>query len=373
MKKILLGLGLIFIGNKANSQNGLENIIVEKYYISDANDAAANTIGGVLPIGSTTYRIYVDMLPDYNFQAAFGIPGHELRLETSTLFFNNEDYGSTAPTFSKNNSRKNTVMLDSWLSVGAACSGNFGVLKSEDNGASNNVNTCVGCNVTQVLQNADPAAGIALTLQDGLMLVTGRSPKTVTSVGISTELAIFNNQNDGTNGPVFSTTNGSWAALGGAEGADTNTNKVLIAQITTDGVFKFKLNIQIGTPSGGVEQYVAENAVNNEILFPALIFDSSLITDVYDNSSKTLHSVKFNPNPVTNKLNLEIISSKANTSTSNSFTITGVQGNTIMTRKLGALNSVYNDSIDLSSLSTGLYFITFDLDGTTITKKLIKK
>ncbi len=369
MKKILLGLSLIFISNRAISQNGLENIIVEKYYISDANDAAANTVGGVLPVGSTTYRIYVDMLPDYNFQAAFGLTGHELRLETSTLFFNNEDYGSTSPTFSKNNSRKNTVMLDSWLSVGAGCNGNFGVLKSEDNGVSTNVNNFSPL----VLQNADPAAGIALTLQDGLLAVTGRSPKAVTAVGISTEIAIFNNQNDGTNGPVFSTTNGSWAALGGAKGADTVVNKVLIAQITTNGVFKFKLNIQIGTPSGGVEQYVAENPVGNEIQIPSLIFDSSLITDVYDNSTKTVHSVKFNPNPVTSKLNLEIVSSKPNTSTSNSFTITGVQGNTIMTHKLGALNSVYNDTIDLSSLSTGLYFITFDLDGTTITKKLIKK
>jgi len=29
--------------------NGLEQILVEKYYVSNANDAAANAVGGVLP------------------------------------------------------------------------------------------------------------------------------------------------------------------------------------------------------------------------------------------------------------------------------------------------------------------------------------
>ncbi|MBK9638982.1 MAG: hypothetical protein IPO63_14705 [Bacteroidetes bacterium] len=40
-----------------------------------------------------------------------------MRFQTSTAFFNNEDYGATTPTYSKVNANKNTVMLDSWLAV----------------------------------------------------------------------------------------------------------------------------------------------------------------------------------------------------------------------------------------------------------------
>jgi hypothetical protein len=149
MKKLLLIAFTTIVAFETFSQNGLENIIVEKYYISNENDATVNSSGGVLPIGSITYRIYVDMLPDYKLQAVYGVPGHEMRNATTTLFFNNEDRGATSPTYTKNKARGNTVMLDSWLSVGAACAGNFGVLKTEDDGVATNINS------DGVLQNAD--------------------------------------------------------------------------------------------------------------------------------------------------------------------------------------------------------------------------
>ena len=86
---------------------------------------------------------------------------------------------------------------------------------------------------------------------------------------------MFGSQNDGTNGPVFSTWNGSWASLNGSIGPDSIDNKVLIAQITTDGIFSFELNIQIGTPTGGVQNFVAVNPVANEIVIPSLIYNST--------------------------------------------------------------------------------------------------
>ena len=61
----------LFIGTKA--ENGLGQIIVEKYYISDSNDEIRSD--GKLPKNSVTYRIFVDMRPGYRFQAAYGIPG----------------------------------------------------------------------------------------------------------------------------------------------------------------------------------------------------------------------------------------------------------------------------------------------------------
>ncbi len=271
MKKIIL-LTMVLMNALVYAQNGLECIVVEKYYVSDANDTSVNDAGGVLPVGSVTYRIYADMLPGYNFQAAYGVDvaptgsigagDHELKIQTTTLFFNNQDRGATTPNFTKARCADNTVMLDSWLSVGAACAGNFGILKTADNGVSN------VSNGDGVLQNADASAGIPLTTQDGL--VTG-TPGNVTIVGIDDSILVFDNQNDGTNGPSFSTYNGSWACLGGCTGPDTVDNKLLIAQITTDGILTFELNIQIGTPTGGVQRFVARNPVGAEISLPCLI------------------------------------------------------------------------------------------------------
>ena len=264
MKKIILGLCLVMIGALAFSQNGLTRIVVEKYYVSNAAD---NAYDANLPVGSVTYRFYAEMLPGYVFEAAYGTnsPLHQLLFQTSTTFFNNTDYGTTAPTFSKTNAAKGTVMLDSWLSAGAACAGNFGVLKSEDNGSSNAVNA------NGILHNTDATAGIPLTTQDGLLAVGGTLPslQSVTFVGLDAILPVLN---DGSaNGSTFSTTNGSWASLNGSVGPTSN-NRVLIAQLTTDGVLTYKLNLQIGTPTAGVYQnFVAENRTGSEISISSLM------------------------------------------------------------------------------------------------------
>ncbi len=264
MKKIILGICLIFLSflTRAQAKNGLEGIIVEKYYISTAKDTVNSAIGGKLPIGSTTYRIYVDLLPGYKFQAAFGIPGHELRIATTTSFFNNEDQGATIPNvIPDHNLGDNTVMLDSWISVGAASESNLGILKTEDDGQGTIKN------VNGILRNDNPMMGISLEKQDGLI---GGVAERVTAFGIDSIIKIFGNSNDNY-AFEFKTSNGSWAAMNGSVGP-TSENKILIAQLTTNGKLSFKLNIQIGTPSGGVEQYVAENPQGDQIKFSALTF-----------------------------------------------------------------------------------------------------
>ncbi len=261
MKKILLGLALL-TGSIASAQNGLESIIVEKYYVSNAVDANGSV--GTLPAGSVTYRFFVDMLPGYRFQAAYGAPAgnHVLTFSTTTSFFNNEDRGAVTPTWTKNQARSNSVMLDSYLSAGAAAAGNFGVLKSEDDG----VATVVNNSVPPMLQNNDPSAGIPLTVQDGLLL---GAPSAVTTIGQTDAQA--GNVFDATSqaGSTFTLTDGAWSSLVGAQGP-TASNRVLIAQITTDGILNYALNIQIGTPTGGVERYVHTNPTGLEIDIPSL-------------------------------------------------------------------------------------------------------
>ena len=268
MKKFIGFVVLFIIVMQVSfGQHGLENIIVEKYYVSDKSDSKAKS-GGYLPKGSVTYRIYVDLKKGYRLQAVYGIQGHELRIATTTWFFNNEEFGaSTANDIHYSSLGKNTVMLDSWLSVGAGAQGYYGVLKSEDD----TLKTIINSEQRKLLQNDDSSAGIPIKIRDGLKPA---SPIAVVSTfGIDKEIELFNNRNRKDIPNVFSTTNGSWASFGGAIGPDDN-NKVLIAQLTTNGVLSFELNLQLGTPDGKIENYVARNPENNQVLMDCLKYSS---------------------------------------------------------------------------------------------------
>ncbi len=370
---LLFGLAILssfFI----NAQNGLEGIIVEKYYISDANDTLANSTDGKLPIGSVTYRVYADMLPGYKFQALFGLPApdlHQLKFATTTLFFNNEQRGGIFPNSNMTQSRSATVMLDSWVSVGSATTGNsasparYGVLKTEDNGLTNVVNNFV----PPLLQNADPMAGTPLTVQDGLIL-GATLPKTVTLVGITpTDLALIDNANDILNGNSFITDNGSIASLSGSEGPDLAVNKVLLGQFTTDGIFSFEFNMQIGTPTGGTQQYVASNPSGNQIVLPSLTYNSALAVSKIASSISDGFSLYPNPSQNEVKIVISISSNNAN----NSYKIIDVLGHIIAEKQIGKTNVNQVETVDVSNLANGHYLFQLNMNGISSSKKIIKK
>ena len=259
MKKIILSIAVLLSAAIAHAQNGLEGIIVEKYYVANAADNTGSV--GALPVGSVTYRIYADMLPGYKFQALYGVASHALKLNTTTTFFNNEDRGATtANAIASAQLKNNSVALDSWFSVGAAAAGQLGVLKTEDNGAAN----LLPISTNPMLKNVTASSGIAVSVQDGIVSGT---PESVTFVGLTTELNVF----DATSqlGNSFITSNGSIASLNGSAGPTSN-NRVLLGQFTTDGVFTYELNIQIGTPTGGTQNYVAKTPTGTEISLPSL-------------------------------------------------------------------------------------------------------
>jgi hypothetical protein len=359
IKTVVAGTMLSLLGGVTYAQNGLECMVVEKYYVSNADDAAGSE--GVLPVGSVTYRIYADMLPGYKFQALYGIPGHALTLQTTTLFFNNEDRGATTPSYTKAQAAGNTIMLDSWFSVGGACSNQLGIMKSEDDG----IGTVT--NGDGILQNSDASAGIPLTTQDGFIAGT---PAAVTFVGLSTaELEVFDATSNA--GNSFTTSNASVACLGGSMGPVPATNKVLVGQFTTDGDFSFRLNVQIGTPTGGVENYVAQNPTGAEIMLPCLTFDSSLGTDVHDDPIAAASTINVYPNPATDVLRIDIKSTSK--TTTNSYRIVNVLGTLVTEKNIGELGGTYSETIDMSGLSAGMYFVQFNLDNVKSTKKIIKK
>ena len=269
----LVALCCCVLFNTTAQAQGLENIIVETYYISDSDDAT-DTDGGSLPVGSTTYRIFVDMAPGYEIQAVYGNANHTLRIETTTEFFNNADRGEeTGDAIPQSRIDENTVALDSWLTMGQATTTQFGIPKALDTngslvGGANNDGGSAGI-AGGLLKNADPAAGIPLTTADGL--IPGTAPSSLVFVGLPP--TPFGVDNDGT---PFIVTGGAWSVLEGVQGL-TPENQVLIAQITTDGDLSFELNIQLGTPSGGVEQYVASNPIGAEQFFAGLTFPAAAI------------------------------------------------------------------------------------------------
>ena len=160
-KKLLLGLGLAMVGSLSHAQ-GLQGIIVEKYYQANSADVAnASAEGAVTPLttNSVTYRVYVDMASGYKFNLLFGNSTHPLTVNTTTAFFNDPTYGvSVNPnTISASNIRKNTAMLDSWFATGGAGGGYIGVQKSLDTDGS------IGHNASLLANNPGGCFGDPIT------------------------------------------------------------------------------------------------------------------------------------------------------------------------------------------------------------------
>jgi hypothetical protein len=266
MRTFITLLSLSFILAYSSKAQGLEKLIVEKYYIADKQDAAASN--GRLPVGAITYRIYADLQPGYRLQAVYGVEDHEMKITTTTGFYNHTGFGGNIPNVIPDRIlHQDLAMLDSWLSMGAASEHNWGVLKTEDDTANTIMNKY---KPAPLLQNTTKKSGIPVRDRDGLMRTDKVVPKVI-GFGLDSLLKLFDKTANSTNGVIFQTNNGSWACLEGSVGP-LESNRVLIAQLTTDGKLYFELNIQIGTPDGGVERYVARNPKAGERKLDSLIY-----------------------------------------------------------------------------------------------------
>jgi len=281
LKNIILGLGLSLLMNTTFAQGGLEGIVVERYYQTDASDGAnASTNGAInaLTTGTVVYRVYVDMAAGYKFSQLYGTSAHDFKLNTTTNFYNDPNYSvATEPnTISLVNAKKHTALIDSWFTLGGVCVGKSGVLKTEDTDGS------IG-NTQSILDN-NPGACYGSPInganaQDGLVASTiltaaSTSANTFQILGItSSQLALLN---DGS-GNSFLSNGGSISALGGIKGTNAS-NMVLVGQFTTSGVLSFEFNVQLIAANGTSENWVAKNRTGNEYTSASLIFNSSAPT-----------------------------------------------------------------------------------------------
>jgi hypothetical protein len=271
MKRIIAFsiVALIFISLNAQ----LKNVIVEKYYISDVNDAKdiqyfTDDFGNVtdtlvLEEGSTTYRIYIQIARGYMLTKLYGDINHALKISSTSTFYNHVLGASYGKDISNARLKSKTLALDSWLTLGMATKTKFAVLKSEDKDGS----IIGGSNSAGFLVNKDTSAGIPLTTADGLTSIAV-VPTAWLTYGVVNSLSGADSTIFGTikKGNLFSS-NVAFIQNAGVTGVDTGSNKVLVAQLTTKGDISFELNIQVQKTDGSsVINYVARKAPGDAAL-----------------------------------------------------------------------------------------------------------
>jgi hypothetical protein len=272
-----------------NASAQLENVIVEKYYVSDANDFT-DTSGGIVPIGSTTYRIYIDLAPGSILKKIYGDANHPFEIKSTEVFFNNILDGQTyAKEFLKARYTENTVALDSWLTLGQVAKKQgtktyYGILKGQDDDGSfvGGVNNDGGSELiaTGLLVNNDPSCGIPLTTADGIDTMS------VTPVNwFETGVVEFGTGNDSTIfGPLVPKKEFISTAFtlsnSGVTGVNLDSNQIIIAQLTTKGDLSFKINLELEQMVNGlptIVKYVSKDTllVAGEIFSPYLTYPQS--------------------------------------------------------------------------------------------------
>jgi hypothetical protein len=361
MKKSLLFIATIFASFVAFSQVGLEGIVVEKYYVSDAADSTdAGDNGAVYPLhlGSVTYRVYANLQPGYRVLQMFGSSAHTLNVHTSTAFYNDPNYGfKVYQGTSVNNTRKNTTLIDSYFTIGGVATGLCGVLKTEDTDGT------IGNN-QGILANNDAITGLPITGIDGVDGLMPGTPILPNVLGITTELDIF----DQTVGNDFTTNGAAIAALGGVEGI-TPSNHVLLGQFTTDGVFSFRLNLQLGTPNPGEGLiFVPDSALTGEFVDTTLIYTSlPPVIDLVE-ANGVVSDVDFSayPNPCENQLTLIQSNNQVDRV---SMKVLDVTGRLVMNEDYWSAKH----TIDTSNLPNGFYTVQLERKGQIHAVKFVKK
>lgn len=408
---------------------GFEGIIVESYYVADANDAADTDGGANLADGARTYRVFADLLDGYRLQTVGGFENHPLTFNTTTTFFYNEDRGEAWGTdIPSNRLDQNTVAIDSWLTIGAASDAHWGVLRFEDPDGSiiGGVNNDGGSEgVTGGLLVSTASEGPALTVSDGLYTAAEPVPATPSALGETP--TIFNEAN----GATYSSQDFACGVLNDFGGVSSPLpgNKVLLGQFTTDGEFSFCLNLYVKIPTELVcpsldchlelvfyadllEADTAGAGVSgdNKFTHPSLCFNSATAVfdcqgiasgsalvgtpcddgnpettnDVWnaacdcvggggtgiDEAASLAALIGVEPNPTTDLLRLSLYELDGEKV---SFDLVDATGRSVLFRELGSLSGQWKGTLDLGAFEHGMYLLRFQVGDRFHTERIIKQ
>jgi len=258
--------GFALLGGLTAQAQGLEGIIVEEYHTVTQQDADAYTNdfgGGSYPLvaGMKVYRVYVDMAPNYRFLNVFGSVDNSnpVNFQTTTTFWNDDNYGSEVPAQTRRFDEG--TLFDSYITVGTT-------------GIAGGVAGC-GANTQQVgvLRTADTNGDLTTCgVYPGFTGNDGNIPGTLPALTYNLG-GLMNFDALTANGSVFTFINDAWAILPASTGVDgAGSNRVLIAQFTTNGDFSFQLNVAISDPNQVIEEYVHTTAGAGQQVSPFLTY-----------------------------------------------------------------------------------------------------
>ncbi|MFN0032598.1 MAG: T9SS type A sorting domain-containing protein [Flavobacteriales bacterium] len=284
MKLHITILLFVSLGCAFRSFAQLEKVVVETYYVTDANDAT-NTEGGQIESSVKTYRVFFDLEPGAKLLEIFGDEEHPFFISSTEHFYNNADGNSFGYQIPKVSYEMNTVALDTYLTLGQTgfqgINSFFGLPKEQDTNGSfiGGVNNDGGSAMIEdgLLINEHPDAGIPLTVADGMdTLQTSISDWFhfgVLDFGSGNDSSIFGNL---VAGNEFYSENFS-LRNSGVKGVDPDSNFVLVAQLTTAGQLSFTMNARIMQIADGDTTtliYYGTNILSNEDEFfnPFLIY-----------------------------------------------------------------------------------------------------
>lgn len=278
MKNIftLLAALILLLPGRAKAQ--LEKVFVETFYISDSLDNTDSTDGRVIAIGSKTYRVYVDLVKGSKITKIYGCPTHLMKIQSTDTIYNNIDRPSFYFGYLENKlyfGGNPTLFLDSWITLGKATTLHYGVPKTQDTSGTIRTNNWGGySSVTGgILRNNDPAAGIPLTAEDGLIAYNPTLGQWLDN-GFrdmsNTDTTVFGPVNKGLS---FVSNTAFLKQVSGVGGAFPDSNQVLVAQITTKGNLSFELNVEVIDSAGNNINYVAQSvtaATGDTVVAPSL-------------------------------------------------------------------------------------------------------
>jgi hypothetical protein len=255
-----------------------------------------------------------------------------------------------------NNTKKHTTLIDSYLTIGGVCTGQIGVLKSEDTDGT------IGNN-QGILTNLTPEMGLPImgaNGQDGLM---PGSPIVPNILGVTNELDPI----DQIVGGSIQINDGAIAALGGVEGV-TASNHVLLGQFTTDGDFSFELNIQLATPiAGQSETYVASLPTAGEFTDSTLIYNSNPSASIDEHSiSEAMNNLVVSPNPAVDQLQMNWLTQESYETYQ--LELIDLEGKVL----LAIPHMTNSQKVDIKDLQAGVYLVKVKAAHSQATQRIIK-
>ena len=285
MNSIKFSILFVILWFSVATYSQIENVRVETYYISDSDDATDLT-GGNVEVGSTTYRIFIDLLPGSSIRSIYGSEHHPLAFSSTQPFYNHMEDGVTfGKDLNRNRYGLGTVPLDSYLTIGQ-CSKSFaqgayaGVPKAGDHdgsvvGGTNNDGGSAGI-ASGLLKNAVSDLGIPLTIADGL-ITNPNFPDSWIDIGFKDILTDADTTIFGAPNKYSFYSTDALLRNSGVQGVDSLDNEVLIAHLTTKGELAFEINLEVEIfidDQPHVVKYVARNEMlgEYEVFSPLLKF-----------------------------------------------------------------------------------------------------